>query len=120
MRWTAAAALGILAVYHALRVVAGGCSGAACDVYIPLSLALPVAAIVMVLATGVMGFGASRGSAPWQAAIAGTAALGVAGPPAALAVWRDSPDVFVAVATVLIALCPVCVLGYSALVRRPV
>ena len=120
MRWTAAAAIGVLVLYHAMRVAAAGCTGGGCDLYIPLSLALPLAAIVLVGITGVLGFIATRATAGWRVAMAVTAALGVAGPPVAVAVWRDSPDVVVVVATFLIVLCPVCVLGYSTLVRRPV
>lgn len=116
MRWSAIAAIVILAAYHAMRLTAARCTGGGCDLYIPLSLLLPLAAIVMVAIAGIAGVAASRGG--WRLAIGATLVLGVAGPPVALAIWRDAPDVLVPAATVLIVLCPACVLAYS-FVRRP-
>lgn len=116
MRWSAAATVLVLLAYHGTRIAASQCTGAGCDLYIPLSLALPVLAIVMVAVTGVLGTREAKGG--WRAAIAVAAVLGVAGPPAALAIWRDSPDVLVPVATALILLCPACIAASSALTRR--
>lgn len=117
MRWSAIAAIVILAAYHVLRLAASRCTGGGCDVYIPISLALPLAAIVTVAIAGIAGVAASRGG--WQLAFGATLVLGVAGPPVALAIWRGSPDVLVPVATGLILLCPACVLAYSFVRRRP-
>jgi hypothetical protein len=105
------AAIVVLTIYHGMRIAASECTGGACDVYIPLSLALPVAAIV------VAAMAAARGT--WRIAVAVTLLLSVAGPPVALAIWRDSPDVFVPVATVLIPLCPICVLAFWYFALRP-
>lgn len=117
MRGSAIAAIAILAGYHAMRLAAARCTGGRCDVYVPLSLALPVAAIVMVAVAGVAGVVASRGV--WRAVIGATLVFGIAGPLLALAIWRDSSDVLVPVATVLVLLCPACVLAYSLVARRP-
>lgn len=46
-------------------------------------------------------------------AIGVSTVLGVVGPIVSLLIFRDSPDQFVAVATVLVALPPVVVLTYS-------
>lgn len=100
-----------MVVYHALRVAAERCAGPACDAYIPFSLALPLVAIALVAVTGVLGSAGSRGA--WRAGIAVTALLGVLGPPAALATWRDAPDILVPVATALILACPVAVLAFA-------
>lgn len=107
----------VMAAYYALRIAAGRCTGPACDAYIPISLALPVLAIVLVAVTGVLGYAGSRGA--WRAGIVVTAVVGVLGPPAALATWRDAPDVLVPVATVLILLCPACAFACWALGARP-
>jgi hypothetical protein len=118
VRWTAAGAVAVLAAFHILRITASTCGGTGCDLYIPLSLVLPLAAVVLVAVTGIAGLTAARNSEAWRIAIAVTAALGVVGPFVALGIWRDSPDVLVAVATVLLLLCPACVLGYSVLATR--
>jgi hypothetical protein len=46
-------------------------------------------------------------------------ALGVVGPIVALAIFRDSPDRFVPVATVLVVALPVSVLLYTLTAGRP-
>lgn len=52
IRIFAIVALGLLAAYHALRLLATNCTGAGCDVYIPLSVLLPVVTLMMVAITG--------------------------------------------------------------------
>lgn len=110
----------LLAAYHGLRIAASQCGGAACDWYIPISLLLPIAILLAVGVAGALAFPAARrtGAGPWAAVIAASSALGVAGPPVALALLRDSPDALVPAATVMWLLGPICVLAYTVLGRR--
>lgn len=132
MRLLAVLALGMLAAYYVLRAVAARCSGPQCDGYIPLSLLLPLLVLIVDAATGYAAASAAwrraRGSASradrlrqatWLAFLIGCALVGVLGPVASLTVFRDSPDVFVPVATALAALVPVSVLAYSLLSPAP-
>ena len=98
-----------------MRLIAGSCSGAACDWFIPVSLLLPVLILVMVGVTGVSAFNSSRRrpESRWTAAFGALTVLGVLGPIIALAIFRDSPDRFVLVATVLVALVPIAALAYA-------
>ena len=115
MRVSAAAGLVLLAGYHVMRLAAEQCAGSACDLYIQLSLLLPIGVLLAVAVAGILGFTAAWrvGTRGWAAAIAVTASIGVAGPPLALAVLRDSPDSLVAVATVLWLVGLVGVLAYG-------
>jgi hypothetical protein len=115
VRLSAAVALLLLLAYHGLRIAASQCAGLACDWYIPLSLVVPIAIVVAVAVAGIVAFPTARraGASSWAAGIAIATGLGVAGPPIALAVFRDSPDVLVPIATVLWLLGPVCVLAFS-------
>ena len=53
----------------------------------------------------------------WPLAIGVSTVVGVLGPIVSLVIFRDKPDQFVAVATVLVALFPVVVLTYSLVVK---
>jgi hypothetical protein len=120
VRVSAAAALLLLAAYHGLRVAAAQCAGLGCDWYIPVSLLLPIAILVAVAVAGLLAFPEARraGAGAWAAGIAVATGLGVAGPPVALALLRDSPDALVPAATVLWLLGPVCVLAFSVFANR--
>jgi len=120
MRLSAAVALLLLVAYHGLRIAASQCTGLACDWYIPLSLVVPIAIVVAVAVAGIVAFPKARraGASSWAAGIAVATVLGVAGPPVALAVLRDSPDVLVPVATVLWLLGPFYVLAFSVFAKR--
>jgi len=119
MRVSAGATLVLLLIYHALRLAAAQCRGAACDWYIPFSLLLPIAVLVMVgVTSGIALSSRPRPGSAWTAAIAITGLLGVAGPLLALAARRDSPDALVITATLLFVLCPITVLAYAWFGRR--
>jgi hypothetical protein len=54
LRAFAIGTLGLLAGYHALRIIAGQCSGAQCDWFIPVSLLLPLLILLVDAVTGVL------------------------------------------------------------------
>lgn len=121
VRLSAAIGLLLLALYCVLRIAASQCSGAPCDWYIPFSLLIPIAVLVMVLAAGYLAFLAAwrvraRG---WAVTLTATTAIAVAGPPLALSAFRDSPDVLVPVAIVLWLVGLGAVLAYSFLGQHP-
>ena len=109
-------AVGILVLvfgYFVLRVMATNCAGSGCDTYIPLSELVPLLILVTAAVTGVLATAkASRGSR-WFAPLLISTVLGVAGPPISLLIFRDNPDAFVAVGTVLELLVVFTVLAYS-------
>ena len=111
----AGGSLGLVVAYHALRLAAGQCVGGGCDAYIPLSLLLPVA---MLVSAGVSGLWAMaealrRKQGLWATGLGACTLLSIGGTVAAAVIWRDSPDLLVGIATVLIALTPVIVLVYG-------
>lgn len=119
VRVSAIITLGLLVVYYLLRGLATRCVGGPCDVYIPLSLVLPILVVILALVTGVVAFGVvPKGAAVWRWLLGAATVLSVAGPVVSLAIWRDSADTFVAVATVLVLVAPVCALIFSFLVRE--
>ena|SRR5947209_2210358 len=107
------ASLLLIGLYFVFRAIAAQCNGAACDVYIPVSLLIPIAILLMVAITGVFATAAARGNKVWFAVLLTSTFIGVAGPIVALLVLRDRPDAFVATATVLELIVPVAALGYS-------
>src|SRR2546430_376718 len=97
----------VVVVYHGLRVVATQCSGAGCDAYIPLSLLLPVAALVLAAVAGSMAAYSARAAGDgWTAILAGCAVLGSIGPVLAAFVVRDN-DVLVWLSTLFVLTVPV-------------
>lgn len=111
---SAVLALLLLGAYHALRLAAGRCSGGQCDLYIPLSLLVPILLVLMVAVTGVMAIRDARARhRRWSIPLTGSTVLGTAGPVVAAAVYRDHPDAVVAVATVLFAQAPLLALAYT-------
>lgn len=113
VRVLAVAAVFLVAVYFAFRAIAGSCTGAACDAYIPVSLLLPLAIWLVAAVAGVTATVRARSHHTWFSVLVGAAVLGVAGPIVALAIFRDNPDAFVAGATVLVLFEALAALGYT-------
>ena len=113
IRVLAVASLLLIGLYFVFRDIAAQRNGAAGDVYIPVSLLIPIAILLMVAITGVFATAAARGNKVWFAVLLTSTFIGVAGPIVALLVLRDRPDAFVATATVLELIVPVAALGYS-------
>ena len=117
IRWSAVAVIALIAAYFVLRAFAAACQGPACDAYIPISLLVPVLIFVAAAVTGIAATLAARGSG-WFVWLVTSTALGVAGPIAALLIFRNGPDAFVASASVLTLQVAVVALAYSVLGRR--
>lgn len=114
LRASAVAALALLGIYFGLRFAGAACSGAGCDAYVWPSLALPVGVVVLVAVTGWLAMAsARRQGSSWFVPLIVCTALGVFGPMGAVAVFRDSPDAVVAVATAFLLVTPVAALAYS-------
>ncbi len=96
-----------------MRIAATACNGSACDVYIPLSLLLPILVLIGSAVTGVTATSAARRDRTWMIVLGLCTVIGVVGPITALAVSRDSPDAFVVTSTILVAVAPVGALVYS-------
>lgn len=96
-----------------MRIAATACSGSSCDVYIPLSLLLPILILIGSAVTGVIATLAARRDRTWMIVLGLCTAIAVIGPIADLAFLRDTPDEFVVTATILVALAPVGALIYS-------
>jgi CHASE2 domain-containing sensor protein len=105
----------LIAAFYGLRALAGACSGPECDAFIPFSLLLPLAALALAAVTGFLAIGAARQrrQGAWLAILATSTLMSIVGPIACAFVFRDNPDVFVPVATALIALAPLSALVYS-------
>lgn len=117
VRLLAAAVLVLVGVYFGLRVLATACTGAGCDVYVPISLLIPLLILVTVAITGIVAALRARATHSWFAGLLLSTVLGVVGPIVALLIFRDSPDAFVAVGTVLEVQVALVVLAYSFLAR---
>jgi hypothetical protein len=79
---------------------------------------LPLLILVMVGITGARASAiASRqiDRRGWAIALGAFTAVGILGPVASLLIFRDSPDRFVLVATILVALVPLAALAYTLL-----
>jgi uncharacterized membrane protein YoaK (UPF0700 family) len=104
-----------------LRLVVGNCSGSACDWFIPLSLLIPLLILVMVAITGIRATATAyrrKAHTGWALVLAALTVLGVIGPIVALAIFRDSPDRFIPVATLLVVLLPLAALAYDLIAAR--
>ncbi len=116
----AVATLALLGLYYVLRYTARQCAGAQCEWYIAPSLLLPLLVLVMVAVTGVLAISAAlrgdsaTGGRAWLILMVVCAVLGGFGPLASLAIFRDSPDTLVPLATVLLLLVPISALTYTA------
>ena len=105
----------LLIAYYILRALAVQCSGPECEAFIPFSLLLPLVALILAAITGYLAIGASRARRQigWLVALIVCTILSVAGPIASAFIFRDSPDLFVPVATALIVIGPLAALIYS-------
>ncbi|HVH64104.1 MAG TPA: hypothetical protein VNA65_10945 [Candidatus Dormibacteraeota bacterium] len=118
IRGFAIGGIALIVVYFIFRAIASNCAGAACDAYIPVSALIPLLIFLAVAIAGALATAfAGRGST-WFAALLALTIVGVIGPVAALLILTDSPDAFVAVATVIELLVASTVLAYSFLVPR--
>lgn len=114
IRVSVAVSLVFLTSYWVLREVATACSGANCDAFIVPSVALPILVLISVGVTGWLAISWARpvGGA-WLVILIATTALGLLGPPIALAIFRNQPDSLVLTATLLFAQGPVAALVYT-------
>jgi len=116
MRRLALVTLALVLGYYILRALAGRCSGTGCDWFTPLSLLLPMLVLIASTITGVWGTvraNATASTRSWTAPFVVATLLGVIGPIISLLVFRDSPDRFLPLATVLVLAPPLVALIYS-------
>lgn len=113
IRLTAAATILLVAVYFAFRALAMSCSGTGCDAYIPVSLLIPLLILMLVAVTSALATIRARGRRAWFAGLAAATVIGVAGPIAALLLFKDSPDAFVPAATILVLVAAGTALAFS-------
>ena len=103
----------MLGAYHVMRIAATACTGGACDIYIPISLLLPILALAAAIVTAALALSAAQREKTWLVVLCLCAVLGVAGPVVGLLILRDSPDAFVVSSTILVALVPASALAFS-------
>jgi hypothetical protein len=115
IRVLAVATLVLIGIYFVLRAVATNCTGTGCDIYIPVSLLVPLLVLALVAITGILATNRARGRTAWLAVLLVSTILGVLGPVAALVIFKDKPDTLVPVATALELLVPIFAIGYSVL-----
>jgi ABC-type branched-subunit amino acid transport system permease subunit len=113
LRVAAIGTIALLIAYHLMRAAAAVCTGEGCDIYLPLSLLLPLLELIGAVVTGLMAISAAWRDRPWLLVLSVCTVVGVIGPIVGLFIFRDSPDAFVVTSTVLIALVPVSALVYS-------
>jgi len=113
VRVAAIVTLALLGIYHAMRAAVTACAGGGCDIYIPISLLLPLLILIAAAVTGIMAIAAARHDKAWIIVLSLCAAVGVIGPIIGLVVLRDSPDAFVVSSTILVTLVPVSALAYT-------
>jgi hypothetical protein len=114
IRVSAAASLLFLSLYWALREVAARCTGIQCDIYIIPSIGLPLLVLITVGITGWLAISWARPvGGMWLSILIGSTAIGLLGPPIALALFRDQPDSLVLTASLLFAQGPVAALVYT-------
>jgi hypothetical protein len=108
----------LVGAYFVMRTLATVCAGSGCDVYIPISLLLPLLIFLVSAMTAVVAIASARGLGAWFAVLIISTALAVLGPIVALLIFKDSPDAFVATGTVLELQLAVVALAYSFYGRR--
>lgn len=113
IRIVATAALVLVGVYLGFRAIVARCTGPACDAYIPISLLIPLLIWAMAAISAVMGIVRAKPASVWFVVLVVLSVLGFAGPPAALWLFRDSPDMFVTVAIAMELVVIVGVLSFS-------
>ena len=118
IRILAIAVIVLVGAYFVMRTLATACAGSGCDVYIPISLLLPILIFLASAMTAVVAIASARGLGAWFAVLILSTALAVLGPIVALLIFKDSPDVFVATGTALELQLAVVALAYSFYGRR--
>ena len=118
IRVLAAVVIVLVGAYFVMRALATACTGSGCDVYIPISLLLPLLIFVASAVTAVVAIASAHGLGAWFAVLIISTVLAVLGPIVALPIFKDSPDVFVATGTVLELQLAVVALAYSFYGRR--
>jgi hypothetical protein len=108
----------LVGAYFVMRALATACAGTGCDVYIPISLLLPILIFLASAMTAVVAIASARGLGAWFAVLILSTALAVLGPIVALLIFKDSPDAFVATGTALELQLAVVALAYSFFGRR--
>jgi hypothetical protein len=105
----------LVLAYYGLRALAGQCAGPECEAYIPFSLLLPLAALVIAAISCWLAIGAARQrrQGGWLVLLPICLIISLVGPIASAYVFRDNPDIFVPVATALILLAPILALIHS-------
>ncbi len=98
----------VVLIYHLLRVMASRCTGAACDWYIPLSLLLPLTAIVLAAVTAGLAAYEARARRAWTVVLAASGILASIGTILAAMILSDN-DTKVWVATVFVLTVPLTV-----------
>ncbi|HET9782358.1 MAG TPA: hypothetical protein VFR33_11340 [Candidatus Dormibacteraeota bacterium] len=101
VRWCAAGVIALVALYFVTRALATACSGSACDVYIPISLLLPLLIFMAAAVTAFLALASARGSHAWFAGLMISTVFAVFGPIVALLIFKDQPDAFVVTGTIL-------------------
>jgi hypothetical protein len=102
----------LVAAFYGLLALARQCVGGECETYIPFTLLLPLAALVLAAITGYLAIGVSRArrQGGWLALLIICTIVSVTGPITSAVIFRDNPDLFVPVATVLILFAPLAAL----------
>ena len=118
IRVLAAVVIVLVGAYFLMRALATACTGSGCDVYIPISLLLPLLIFITSAVTAVVAIDSARGLGAWFAVLIISTVLAVLGPIVALLILKDSPDAFVATGTVLELQLAVVALAYSFYGRR--
>ena len=105
----------LVAAFYGLLALAGQCEGGECETYIPFTLLLPLAALVLAAVTGYLAIGASRArrQGGWLALLIICTIVSITGPITSAVIFRDNPDLFVPVATIVILFAPLTALIYS-------
>ncbi len=117
-RGFAIAAIALIALNLAFRAIASKCTGSACDAYIPISALIPLLIFVAVAVAAGLGTASAGRRSPWFPLLLALTVISVAGPIAALLIFRDSPDAFVATGTGLELVIAVIVLAYTFLGKQ--
>jgi hypothetical protein len=118
IRVLAAVVIVLVGAYFVMRALATACTGGGCDVYIPISLLLPLLIFIASAITAVLAIASARGLGAWFAILIISTVLAVLGPIVALLIFKDSPDAFVATGTALELQLAIVALTYSFYGRR--
>jgi len=108
----------VVVIYHALRLMASGCSGGGCDWYIPFSLFLPIIAILLAALTAAFAAYEARAQRGWSVLLGVCGVLASIGSILAALALSDN-DAKVWVSTLLVLTVPVAVAVRAAVIRSP-